>query len=169
MAIKVPDKLVYYSDRDHEVDILLCWIPPSEYDDVAVNQGAADQLRRRYPKGVEVRVEPKELEAEGIKLEVAPDDLAKTYRAFQERNALNESGMVIGKTLQRNAKALQRGVSIDDLVASGGEPDRTRPSRAAVGTPRRVSRITEFPEMVGDEEPAEAFQRLSVRQHRLPK
>jgi hypothetical protein len=167
MAIKVPDKLVYYSDRDHEVEMLLCWIPPSKFDNVAENREAADRLRQNYPKGVEVRVEPKELKAEGIKLEVAPDDLAKIYRAFRERNALHESGMVSGQTLQRNAKALQKGASIDDLVGPAGEPYHAMPPPGPGAAPWLVHPISELPEMVGDEEPVEAFQRLSVRQHRL--
>jgi hypothetical protein len=143
MTIKVPDQVVFYSERDHEVEMLLCWIPPSKFDEVAVNQEAAKRLRQNYPKGVELRIEPKELEAEGIKLDVSPDDLAKTYKALRDRNALHESGMIIGQALQHRAEALQPDISADD-------------------------RISELPEMVGDEEPVMAFRRLSVRQLRPP-
>jgi hypothetical protein len=157
---------VYYSDRDHEVEMLLCWIPPSKFDDVAVDQAAADRLRRHYPSGLEVRVEPEELKAEGIKLEAAPDDLAKTYGAFRERNALHESGMVIGQMLERSAQARQQGAGIEELMDLAGELELSMPPEAPGAPPGPVRRISELPEMVGDEDPVEAFQRLSVRQHR---
>jgi hypothetical protein len=75
--------------------------------------------------------------------------------------------MIIGQTLQRSAKALQQGASIEDLVGSDGEPDDSIPAMPRGAAPRQVRRISELPEMVGDEEPLEAFQRLSVRQRRL--
>lgn len=158
MAITVPDEMAYYSERDAQAERLLCWIPPQQYSEVALDDQALQRLRENYPSGLEVRVDPKELEAEGIKLPVDPEDLTRTYRELRDRRVLHESGMIIGATLQHSAKEVKRGASLDSLVGAA----RERP-------PRPVRRIAELPRMKGDEEPSGVFRRLSVRQRTMRK
>lgn len=164
MAIKVPDAMVYYSERDAQAERLLCWIPPQQYPDIAVDDRALERLRKNYPKGVEVRVQAKELEAEGIKLSVDPEDLTKTYRGLRDKGVLHESGMIIALTLEQNARAVKSGESLDSLISADGQRPEASATRAAGAPLSPVRRMAEPPAMKGDEEPRHVFRRLSVRQ-----
>lgn len=164
MAIKVPNEMVYYSERDAQSERFLCWIPHQQYRDVAVDEQALQRLRQDYPMGVEVRVDPEELKAVGIKLPVAPVDLIKTYKGLQNKDVLHESGMIIARTLERIAKEAVRGETLDYLIDADSRQPLSFHTPARRKPQKPVNRIVELPEMKGDEEPQSVFQRLSVRQ-----
>ena len=165
MAIKVPTAMVYYSERDAQSERLLCWIPPQQYPDVSDDDEALQRLRKSYPRGVEVRVHRKELEAEGIRFSIAPEDLTKTYKRLKDRGALHESGMIFAATLELNAKAIKSGESLDSLIDTDRQRLSTFPTAATETPPKQAHHIAEPPEMIGGEEPSDVFQRFSVRQH----
>lgn len=164
MAVKVPDEMVYYIERDAQAERLLCWIPPEQYPDVAVDEQALERLRKNYPRGVEVRVHPQELKAEGITLSVEPEALTGTYRALAEKGVLHDSGMIIAPTLERNAKAMEDGESIDALINADRAGPTILSARAPHDEPGPIRRIPDQPLAKGDEEPLDMFRRLSVRQ-----
>jgi hypothetical protein len=164
MAIRVPAEMVYYLERDADAQRLLCWIPPQQYEDVAVDDQALQRLQRDYPRGVEVRVDARELEAEGIRLPVPPHDLMETYRGLRDREVLHESGMIIARTLERTAEAAIRGERLDSVIEADQRQPRSFPAPAPGEPLRQVRRLADAPEMVGDEEARTVFQRLTVRQ-----
>jgi hypothetical protein len=163
MAIKVPDQMVYYSERDAKAERILCWIPSARYRDVAVDDEALRRLQQNYPTGVEVRVQPDELEAEGIRLPVTPDEIIDSYKGLRSKGVLHESGMIIARTLERIAELASAGEMFDSLI----DANSRQPAYAtlAPGEPTgAVRRIAELPKMNGGEEPRTVFRRLSVRQ-----
>lgn len=165
MAIKVPSEMVYYSERDAQSERLLCWIPPHNYPEVtAGDAGALQRLQRRYPSGVEVRVDARELDAERIQLPVPPDTLVKTYRGLKVRGALNESGQVVAQALHEAAQAIEGGDTLEAVIEVDRRRRLVRPADTLPGPPERAFRnIADEPEMKGDEDPRTVYRRLSVR------
>jgi hypothetical protein len=163
--IKVPSEMVYYLERDAQAERLLCWIPPGRYPDVAKDGQVRERLGKIYIRGIEVRVQSEELEAEGIRLSVDCEDLIEAYRDLRNRGALHSSGMVIASTLEQYAKAMKATEDLDstpygdtsEAAGADSAPDADRLSQLVI-------RAGEQPSMTGDEEPLDAFQRLSVRQ-----
>ena len=150
MAIKVPDEIVFYLENDAQSERLLCWIPPRDYENVATDQAALKRLRRNYPRGIEIRMNEKELEQEGIKLEVKSEDLKRAYHRIQADHGLPGRGMVNVRVLIREGiQPVREASETDDSF--GISPDLVDGRSIPLS-------------MTGDEEPPKVFKRLSVRQ-----
>ena len=150
MAIKVPDEMVFYPEKDAQSERLLCWIPPQDYEKVAIDDAALKRLRRNYPRGIEIRMRDKELEQEGIHLEVPSKKLENIYRTLQTEHTLPERIVMNRAILVRKGIRVVRGTSTTE--------------DAADASPNLFDDLSKSVAMAGDEEPPEVFRRLSVRQ-----
>ena len=162
--IKLPKKIVIYPQKRSKPDYLLCWIPPKSFEQVANNQEVQEELSNDYPSGLEVELSEDGLEEFGIRFESSPAALREAYLELNEQDVLPLSGMIEVESLERFIGERGSGRSIEEITETS--PPETLSFGVSESDP--LQSLKEGPEMVGDEDPQNLFQRFSVRQAKLP-
>jgi hypothetical protein len=162
--IKLPKKIVIYPQKRSKPDYLLCWVPANAYKDVATNQEVQDELESDYPSGIEIELSEDGLEEFGIQFESSPDELRQAYLELNEQDLLPQSGMIEVDSLERIIGERGSGRSIEEITQPS--PLETLSFGMAESDP--LQNLKEGPEMVGEEDSQNMFQRLSVRQVKQP-
>jgi hypothetical protein len=155
--IKLPKKIVIYPQKRSKPDYLLCWIPADGYAQVAINQEVQEELESDYPNGLEVELSEDGLEEFGIHLESTPEKLRQAYLELNDQAVLPESGMIEVASLVNFIGERRGGRTTEEI---------TQPEALSFGVTESdpLQYLKEGPEMVGDEDPQNMFQRFSVRQ-----
>ncbi|MBN1148935.1 MAG: hypothetical protein JXA78_16865 [Anaerolineales bacterium] len=163
--IKLPNEMAIYPQSRHNPGYLLCWIPPQAYVHLASGPAARHELERFHPNGIEIPLTEEALQDNGIHLPVALSAIRKAYQTLLENGTLPEPGMVKGNDLMNIAMQMQIGqqwmpknLPLDEAAGA--------PSLEAISPDlqQALSHIEAPPEMVGDENAADVFQRLSAGQ-----
>jgi len=162
--IKLPKKTVIYPQKRSKPDYLLCWIPADGYEKVAINQDVQEELETDYPNGLEVELSEDGLEEFGIHFEYPPDELRAAYLELNAQGVLPESGMVEVEALEGYIRERSAGRSIEEII----QPSPPEGLSFEVGGSEPLQNLKEGPEMVGEEDPQDLFQRMAVRPVKLP-
>ncbi len=162
--IKLPKKIVIYPQKRSRPDYLLCWIPPDFYKDVSIDQEVEKEMESDYPNGIEIELSEDGLQEFGIQLNATPEKLRQAYLELNSEDALPESGMVESAMLEKILEEREAGRSIEEIT----KPPQPDALSFDITESDPLHLLKEGPEMIGDEEPQELFQRLSVRQVRSP-
>ena len=162
--IKLPKKIVIYPQKRSKPDYLLCWIPSDRYQDVAINAEAEGELKSDYPNGIEIELSEDGLQEFGIQLNASPEKLRQAYLELNSEDALPKSGMIEAAMLKKIIEEREAGRSIEEIT----KPPQPDALSFDVTESNPLHLLKDGPEMIGDEDPQELFQRLSVRQVRSP-
>jgi len=162
--IKLPKKIVIYPQKRTNPDYLLCWVPANAYQEVAINQEVQEELESDYPSGIEVELSDDGLEEFGILFESSPDELRQAYLELNGQDVLPQSGMIEVESLQKYIKERGGGRSIEEIT----QPAPPESLSFGMTDSDPLHNLKEDPEMVGDEDPQNMFQRFSVRQDKSP-
>jgi hypothetical protein len=162
--IKLPKKIVIYPQKRSKPDYLLCWIPADSYEHVASNQDVQEELTNDYPSGIEVELSEDGMEEFGIQFESSPDELRRAYLELNEEDLLPQSGMIEVDFLVKYIDERSGGRSIEEIT----QPAPAEALSFGVAESDPLQKLKEGPEMVGDEDPQNMFQRFSVRQVKQP-
>ena len=162
--IKLPKKIVIYPQKRSKPDYLLCWIPSDRYQDVAINAEAEGELKSDYPSGIEIELSEDGLQEFGIQLNASPEKLRQAYLELNSEDALPKTGMIEAEMLEKIIEEREAGRSIEEIT----KPPQPDALSFDVTESDPLHLLKEGPEMIGDEDPQELFQRLSVRQVRSP-
>lgn len=162
--IKLPKKIVIYPQKRSKPDYLLCWIPADGYEKVAINQDVKEELETGYPNGLEVELSQDGLEEFGIQFKYSPDELHAAYLELNGQDVLPESGMVEVEALERYIGERSEGRSIEEIM----QPSPPEGLSFEVGGSEPLQNLKEGPEMVGEEDPQDLFQRMAVRPVKPP-
>jgi hypothetical protein len=158
--IKLPKKMVIYPQKRSKPDYLLCWIPAEYYEVVATSQEVKQELDSDFPNGVEIELSEDGLEEFGIQLETPVGQLRQAFLELNAEGALPESGMIEVEMLDEFIKEREAGRSIEEIT----QPPQPDTLSFDVTEASPLQKLKEGPEMEGDEEAQNLFQRLSVRQ-----
>ena len=158
--IKLPKKIVIYPQKRSKPDYLLCWIPTDGFAQVAMNQETREELETDYPNGLEVELSEDGLEEFGIQFAASPEELRQAYLELNDQAVLPESGMIEVASLEKFIRERSGGRSIEEIT----QPAPLEALSFGVTESNPLQYLKEGPEMVGDEDPQNMFQRFSVRQ-----
>jgi len=164
VMIKLPKTIAIYPQKHTKPDYLLCWIPSDRYQDVAINLEAEEELNRFYPNGVEIELSEAGLQEFGVNLHAPQEELRLAYLELYAEGMLPDTGMIEIEILERYMADKEAGRSIEEIT-SPAPPDTLS---FGIGEVDLLSRIKEGPEMTGDEDSLDLFQRLAVRQDKPP-
>jgi hypothetical protein len=158
--IKLPKKIVIYPQKLDVPDYLLCWIPPESFQDVSGNSQVEEELTKYYPNGLEIELSDDEFDEFGIRFETTPEKLHQAYLELADKGMFPASGMVELEILTAYIEERGSGHSINEIT------DTTQPGSLSfsVSGGKLGQMIQAGPEMVGEEDSSDFFQRLSVRQ-----
>lgn len=158
--IKLPKKIVIYPQKKSKPDYLLCWIPAGSYEMVAINQEVQKELESYYPDGLEVELSEDGLDEFEIQFEYSPKELRQAYLELHDQELLPESGMVEVESLENFIGERSGGRSIEEIT----QPSAPETLSFGVTESDPLQNLKEGPEMVGDEDSQNMFQRFAVRQ-----
>jgi hypothetical protein len=158
--IKLPKKVVIYPQKRSKPDYLLCWIPANSFEQVATNQEVREELESDYPSGLEIEFSEEGLAEFGIQFDSSPEELRQAYLDLNAQDVLPESGMIEIDALERFIVEMRGGRSIEEIT----QPAPPDALSFGVTESDPLQYLKEGPEMVGDEDPQNMFQRFSVRQ-----
>ena len=158
--IKLPKKIVIYPQKRSRPDYLLCWIPAEFYKDVSIDQEVEKEMESDYPNGIEIELSEDGLQEFGIQLNASPEKLRQAYLELNSEDALPKSGMIEAAMLEKFIKERAAGRSIEEIT----KPPKPDALSFDVTESDPLNFLKEGPEMVGDEDSQNLFQRLSVRQ-----
>ena len=158
--IKLPKKIAIYPQKLNNPDYLLCWISPDAYKDVSNSPEVEEELESFYPNGIEIELSEDGLEEFGIKLDTAHEKLNHAYLELNEQGALPDSGMVEVEILEEFIAEREAGRSLEELT-SPVQPDSVS---FGISEDELLHKMQSGPEMIGDEDSQDLFQRISVRQ-----
>lgn len=162
--IKLPKKIVIYPQKLERPDYLLCWIPPDSYQQVTSEARDEEELSRFYPNGIEVELSEDGLDEFGIQLPVPADELRQVYLELNELGTLPESGMVEVYVLEEYLSEKEAGRSPEEIT----RPSLPGEASFSISEGDLVQKMGAEPEMRGEEDPQDLFQRLSVRKIKPP-
>lgn len=162
--IKLPKTIAIYPQKLSKPDYLLCWIPADSYHEVATDAGTEEELKKFYPNGIEIELSEAGLGEIGVRLETPLEDLHLAYLELFAQGLLPDSGMIEIDVLEQYMADKETGRSIDEITRSA------EPETLSFGIPESdwLSKIKEGPEMSGEEDSQDLFQKLSVRQVKPP-
>lgn len=151
--IKLPKDIVIYAMSGRRPQYLLCWVPVMFYEQLARDQQALSSLLEHYPDGIEVEFSPEALNEAGLGLDVSFRKLRHAYLALHQLGQLHKSGMAELGKLREVADQMEAGRSIEEITAP--------PKPGVLSLDEEVTRIDKAPEMFGDEDAVDVFQRIS--------
>lgn len=156
--LKQPDRIVIYPQRDSSPDYLLCWIPPGNFTDVSGGSPeTVSELKEYYPTGIETEFSLDGFDEFGISLAHDLGELREAYLTLSEAGLFIESNFVDIKRLQdyvdkkddQNIKDLIEKVSNEEITLDDLKEEPL------------FRRLLDEPKTKGNEDPGEAFQKLS--------
>ena len=162
--IKLPKKIAVYPQKRSNPDYLLCWIPPGSFKDVSNNPQVEEELESYYPNGIEIELSEDGFEEFGVKLDTPPEKLRQAYLELNEQGALPTSGMVEVEILEQFIAEREAGRSLEEITRPV-QPDSVS---FAISEGELLQKMQSGPEMTGDENSQDLFQRISVRQSKSP-
>ena len=158
--IKLPKKIVIYPQKKSKPEYLLCWIPAEYYEQLVFDQDDKEELEGDYPSGIEVELSEDGLEEYSIQFGTSSEELRRAYLELFEQDVLPESGMIEVESLERYIGERSGGRSIEEIT----QPSPPETLSFGVTESDPLKHLKDGPEMVGDEESQNMFQRFSVRQ-----
>ena len=155
--IKLPNEMVIYPQSEHNLDYLLCWITPQDYERLAAGPQAFQDLRRFHPDGVEIPLTQEALTEYGLQLPVSLEALKRAYQGLIESGSLGERRMV----------------KADALIEIAHQAEQTSISPGAMAAPESfqaldpklrnaIEQIDKPPRMKRGQDAADVFQRMSA-------
>ncbi len=164
MSIKLPKTIVFYAQSPDNSDFLLCWIPASSFAKVAKNHTALQKLKKWYPAGVEIEVDPVTLEKEGINLKIDCREIHRTYKELFKAKLLPKSRMLKESVLKRVTKPLNRGIRTSVMQKVMQKKDVSLESKFNKSELRSLHDLEKEPQMSKGEHAKDVFKRFSRQQ-----
>lgn len=156
--LKQPDRIVIYPQRDSNPDYLLCWIPPGNFTDVSGGSPeTVSELKEYYPTGIETEFSLDGFDEFGISLAYDLEKLREAYLTLSKAGLFIESNFVDIKRLQDYVDK-KDDQNIKDLIEKFSNEEITLDDLKEEPLFRR---LLEEPKTKGNEDPGEAFQKLS--------
>jgi hypothetical protein len=156
--LKQPDRIVIYPQRDSKPDYLLCWIPPGNFTDVSGGDpDTLSELQEYYPTGIETEFSQDGFDEFGILFPWDLNELRQAYLTLSDFGILTEINFVDIKRLQayidkKDDQNIQKVVE----KFSDGEISLDELKKNQI-----FKKLLEAPKTRGEEDPGEAFQKLS--------
>ena len=160
MKLKQPDKMTIYPQRDSNPDYLLCWIPKNSFG--LVTRGNAklqSELEEIYPSGIETEFSKDGFDELGISLprEYDLDEMRKTFIHLSKSGLLEEVKFISLENLQE---------LINEKGVSGVEKLTEKLTKGVLDVEiakniNYIRKVVKEPPRKGDEDPRQAFRRLS--------
>ncbi len=156
--LKQPDRIVIYPQRDSSPDYLLCWIPPGNFTDVSGGSPEiVSELQEYYPTGIETEFSQDGFDEFGITLAFDLEGLREEFLSLSDSGVFAEINFVDIKRLQ-NYVDHKDDQNIKDLIKKFSKGQITLDDLKEDPILRK---LLEEPKTKGQEDPGEAFQKLS--------
>ena len=156
--LKQPDRIVIYPQRDSSPDYLLCWIPAENFTDVSGGSlEVKSELDEYYPTGFETEFSQDGFDEFGISLTYDLEGLRETYLMLSDVGIFAEVDFVDIERLQDYLDNKNDPI-ISDLIKKFSNEEIAIDDLKSNPILRR---LLEKPKTKGNEEPGEAFQKLS--------
>ena len=156
--LKQPDRIVIYPQRDSRPDYLLCWIPPGNFVDVSGGDpDILSELQEYYPTGIETEFSQEGFDEFGIKFPLDLNQLRGAYSTLSDSGIISDVHFIDINRLQDyvDKKDDQK---IQELVEKFS---RQEISLTEIKKNPIFKKLLETPKSRGEEDPGEAFQKLS--------
>ncbi len=156
--LKQPDRIVIYPQRDSKPDYLLCWIPPGNFIDVSGGDpDTLSELQEYYPSGIETEFSQEGFDEFGIIFPLDLNELRAAYTRLSDSGIITEINFVDIKRLQDYVDK-KDDPNIQELVKKFSNQEI---SLDEIKKNPIFKKILEAPKSRGEEDPGEAFQKLS--------
>lgn len=156
--LKQPDRMVIYPQRDSRPDYLLCWIPPRNFVDVSGgNPDLLTELEDFYPTGIETELSQDGLDEFGIIFPYDIDQIRQAYLDLNEFGIFTEIDFVDLRWLEDYLEQKDDPKILDLLDKFSKEEI----SLSELKKETLFKKMLSEPKSKGEEDPGEAFQKLS--------